>query len=185
MKSSDPITLNRDCAATQVPSGQQVVLPAGTQVVVTQSLGGTYTVMANYGYMVRIDSKDADAIGMETTVAPQAGASTTAEGAVDIEELVWDQLKTCYDPEIPVNVVDLGLIYHCQALPLPEGGNRVEVKFTLTAPGCGMGEVLKVDVENRILALPGVKEVDVEVVFEPLWSQDMMSDAAKLELGLM
>jgi probable FeS assembly SUF system protein SufT len=161
------------------------MLPAGTQVMITQSLGGTYTVMTNYGYMVRIAGKDVDAIGMETAATPQAEGSTAAAGPADVEEWVWDQLKTCYDPEIPVNIVDLGLVYHCQVTPLPKGGNKVEIKFTLTAPGCGMGEVLKVDMESKILTVPGVKDVDVEVVFEPPWSQSMMSDAAKLDLGLM
>ncbi len=185
MKNSEPLTLSRDCEVTQIPSGRKIVLPTGTQVMLTQSLGGTYTVMTNYGYMVRIAGEDVDAIGMETSTMPQAGTSAAAEGPADVEELVWDQLKTCYDPEIPVNIVDLGLIYHCQVMPLPEGGNRVEVKFTLTAPGCGMGEVIKMDMEDKILTVPGVKDADVEVVFEPPWNQEMMSDAAKLELGLM
>lgn len=200
MKTNDPITLSRDCEAIQIPSGKKVTLTAGTQVRVTQSLGSTYTVMTNYGYMVRIEGKDADAIGQKTTTAEgplhrwwkserkaksPAGAPATAEEPVDVEKRVWDQLKTCFDPEIPVNIVDLGLVYHCQVTPLPEGGNKVEVKFTLTAPGCGMGEVLKVDIESKILEVPDVKDVDVEVIFEPPWNQSMMSDAAKLELGMM
>jgi probable FeS assembly SUF system protein SufT len=107
------------------------------------------------------------------------------EVPADVEQLIWDQLRTCFDPEIPVNIVDLGLVYHCQVTPVPEGGNRVEVKFTLTAPGCGMGTVLQADIESKILNVPGVEDVDVEVVFDPPWNQDMMSEVAKLELGML
>jgi probable FeS assembly SUF system protein SufT len=185
MKTNDLITLRRDCEAIQVPSGKKVLLPEGTQVRITQSLGGTYTVMTGNGYMVRIANKDADALGKEAATASQAEAPAAAAGPADIEQLVWEQLKTCYDPEIPVNIVDLGLVYHCQAMPLPEGGNKVEVKFTLTAPGCGMGVVLKTDMENKILSVPGVEDVEVEVVFDPPWNPGMMSEAAKLELGMM
>lgn len=183
MKPNENITLRRDCEAAQVPSGQKVVLPKGTQVRVTQSLGGTYTVLTHNGHLVRIAGKDADALGEET--ATQAEVRTTVEGPADLEELVWNQLRTCFDPEIPVNIVDLGLVYHCQATPLPQGGNKVEVKFTLTAPGCGMGTVLKADMESKILGLPDVEDVDVEVVFDPPWNQTMMSEAAKLELGML
>ena len=185
MKTNELVTLSRDCEATQIPSGKKVMLPEGTQVRVTQSLGGTYTVMTSNGYMVRIASKDADALGEETAVASQAEAAAVVGGPADIEYLVWEQLKMCYDPEIPVNIVDLGLVYHCQVTPLPEGGNEVEVKFTLTAPGCGMGAVLKTDMESKILSVPGVEDVDVEVVFDPPWNPSMMSEAAKLELGMM
>lgn len=185
MKTNELITLRRDCEAAQIPSGEKVMLPEGTQVRVTQSLGGTYTVTTSNGYMVRIASKDADALGKETAVASQAGASAAAEGPVDVEKLVWDQLKTCFDPEIPVNIVDLGLVYHCQVTPSSEGGNRVEVIFTLTAPGCGMGSVLKADMESKILSVPGVEDFEGEVVFDPPWNPDMMSEAAKLELGML
>ena len=184
MKTDESIILSRDCEAIQIPSGQKVLLPAGTQVTVSQSLGGTYTVVTGQGYMVRIANEDADAIGKEAE-ASQAEKLTTAEGSADLEELVWDQLKTCFDPEIPVNIVDLGLVYQCQVTPLPEGGKKVDVKFTLTAPGCGMGEVLKTDMESKILSLTDVKDVDVEVVFDPPWDQSMMSDAVKLQLGFM
>lgn len=185
MKTNEPIILSRDCEAIQIPSGQKVMLPAGTQVTVTQSLGGSYTVTTDQGYLVRIANKDADAIGKEAATASQAGGGSTAEGPADLEKLVWDQLKTCFDPEIPVNIVDLGLVYHCQVTPLPEGANKVDVKFTLTAPGCGMGRVLKGDMESKILSLSGVKYVDVEVVFDPPWDPSMMSDAAKVQLGFM
>jgi probable FeS assembly SUF system protein SufT len=184
MKTNEPIILSRDCEAIQIPSGEKVMLPAGSRVTVTQSLGGSYTVTTDQGYLVRIANKDADAIGEEAE-ASQAERLTAAAGPADLEKLVWDQLKTCFDPEIPVNIVDLGLVYHCQVTPLPEGGNKVDVKFTLTAQGCGMGQVLKGDMESKILSLSGVKDVDVEVVFDPPWHPSMMSDAAKIQLGFM
>lgn len=184
MKTNEPIILSRDCEAIQIPSGQKVSLSAGTRVRVTQALGGSYTVTTDQGYLVSISGKDADAIGKEAE-ASQAEKVTAVEGPADLEKLVWDQLKACFDPEIPVNIVDLGLVYHCQVTPLPEGGNKVDVKFTLTAPGCGMGQVLKTDMESKILSLSGVKGVDVEVVFDPPWDPSMMSDAAKVQLGFM
>mgnify|MGYP001575915949 FL=1 len=184
MKTNEPIILSRDCEAIQIPSGKKVMLPAGSQVTVTQSLGGTYTVVTGQGDMVRIANKDADAIGKEAE-ASQAEKLTVVEGPADLEKLVWDQLKTCFDPEIPVNIVDLGLVYHCQVTPLPEGGNKVDVKFTLTAQGCGMGGVLKADMQSKILSLSDVKDVDVEVVFDPPWEPSMMSDAAKIQLNMM
>ena len=184
MKTNEPIILSRDCEAIQIPSGEIVMLPAGSRVTVTQSLGGSYTMTTDQGYLVRIANKDADAIGEEAE-ASQAERLTAAAGPADLEKLVWDQLKTCFDPEIPVNIVDLGLVYHCQVTPLPEGGNKVDVKFTLTAQGCGMGQVLKGDMESKILSLSGVKDVGVEVVFDPPWDPSRMSDAARLQLGFM
>jgi len=184
METNEPIILSRDCEAVQIPSGEKVSLSAGTRVRVTQSLGGSYTVTTDQGNLVRIANKDADAIGEEAE-ASQAERLTAAAGPADLEKLVWDQLKTCFDPEIPVNIVDLGLVYHCQVTPLPEGGNKVDVKFTLTAPGCGMGQVLKGDMESKILGLSGVKDVGVEVVFDPPWNPNMMSEAAKVQLGFM
>lgn len=185
MRTNERVTLRRDCEAIQIPSGIVTTLPAGTEVRIMQALGDTYTVMTGNGYLVRIAGTDADALGKEPAPRTAAGETPAPTDPAEIEQLVWEQLRTCYDPEIPVNIVDLGLVYHCQATPLPGGGHRVEVKFTLTAPGCGMGEVLKTDIERKILSLPGVADVDVEVVFEPLWNQDMMSEAAKLELGLL
>jgi probable FeS assembly SUF system protein SufT len=185
MKANERTTLCRDCEAIQIPNGNVVTLRAGSEVQITQSLGGTYTVMTSSGSLVRIAGADADALGKETALGSLAGASPTPVGPADVEQLVWDQLRTCFDPEIPVNIVDLGLVYQCRATPVPAGGNRVEVKFTLTAPGCGMGGVLKTDIERKIRQLPGVTDVDVEVVFEPPWDQEMMSEAAKLELGLL
>lgn len=184
MKPHEPITLIRDCEAIQIPSGTKMTLPEGTIVMITQSLGDTYTVTTDHGYMVRIAGKDADAMGLERTVtaaAPEQAPSDPAE----LERLVWDQLRTCYDPEIPVNIVDLGLVYECVVRPLGDGGHRAEVKLTLTAPGCGMGGVLAADAQAKIGALPGIREANVEIVFEPQWNPGMMSEAARLELGMM
>ena len=174
-------TLARDVTATAIPYGEKVPLRTGTTVYLTQSLGGTYTVVTDMGYMVRIEGVDADAIGEEARKGPteeeQAGKS--------LKDLVWDQLKTCYDPEIPVNIVDLGLVYSCEIEERGEGGQRVSVSFTLTAPGCGMGDVLKNDIEAKVRELPDVRETSVVIAFEPAWSQSMMSEAARLQLGLM
>ncbi len=185
MATHEPITLSRDCEAIMIPSGERVTLPAGTEVRVIQTLGGSFTVATEWGHMLRIPGQDADAIGEETAPASEAGASGTAEGPVDVERLVWDQLKTCFDPEIPVNIVDLGLVYACRISPLPEGGSKAEVRFTLTAPGCGMGDVLKADVQAKALSVPGIEDVEVEVVVEPPWDPSRMSEAAKLQLGMM
>jgi probable FeS assembly SUF system protein SufT len=186
MKPHESITLSRDCEAIQVPSGTKMVLPAGTLVMITQSLGDTYTVTTDHGYMVRIAGKDADAMGLEKRPSAVAPASADAAAAPqDLEKLVWEQLRTCYDPEIPVNIVELGLVYQCTVSPLEGGGHRAEVKLTLTAPGCGMGGVLAADAQSKIEALPGIREANVEVVFEPAWNPSMMSEAARLELGMM
>jgi probable FeS assembly SUF system protein SufT len=173
--------LSRDVEVAAIPYGDKLTLTAGTTVFVTQALGGSYTAMTDRGYMVRIEGKDGDAIG-EAVVAPPTEAELQGK---TLEQRAWDQLKTCFDPEIPVNIVDLGLVYKCEVVPLGEGGDKVTVHFTLTAPGCGMGDYLKQDVEQKVLALPGVREADVQVVLEPAWNQTMMSDAARLQLGLM
>ncbi len=173
-------TLSRQIDVTVIPYGERIPLQAGTTVFITQALGGSYTVMTDHGYMVRIDAKDADAIGE----VAQAGPTAEDLGSKSLEELAWEQLQSCYDPEIPVNIVDLGLVYSCEVLPLPEG-NQVKVRFALTAPGCGMGDVLRVDIQQKLLALPGVTDVDVDVAFDPPWDQSRMSDAARLQLGLM
>ncbi|HSB60549.1 MAG TPA: putative Fe-S cluster assembly protein SufT [Vicinamibacteria bacterium] len=174
-------TLSRDLEVAAIPYGDKLTLTAGTTVYITQALGGSITVMTDRGYMVRIEGKDADAIG-EEPAKPVTEADL--EGKT-LEQLAWDQLKTCYDPEIPVNIVDLGLVYRCETSPAPEGGAKVTVHFTLTAPGCGMGDYLKQDVERKMLDLPGVAEAEVQVVLDPPWSQTMMSDSARLQLGLM
>jgi probable FeS assembly SUF system protein SufT len=181
MWSQKEVTTTRDIEASEIPAGTRFIIPAGTPLQITQSLGGTYTVMMPMGYLARIDSKDADAIGEEL---PDQLDEASAAGK-SVEDLAWDQLRTCYDPEIPVNIVDLGLVYGCQVSPLPEGGDQVDVKFTLTAPGCGMGDVLREDIRQKLLTIPGVKEADVQVLFDPPWSMSMMSDAAKLQLGMM
>ena len=164
-----------------IPAGTPIAIPAGTEVTITQALGGTYTVMGP-GIMARIEGRNADAIGLAPTAEKP---KTEASGPVNVDA-IWEQLKTCYDPEIPVNIVDLGLVYDVQVLPEDDGsGNRVEVKMTLTAPGCGMGGVIAGDAESKIRELPGVTDARVEVVWDPIWNQSMMSDAARLQLGLM
>jgi len=184
MRYHEPVALRRDCEAVSIPSGQRVLLQSGDEVLITQSLGGSYTVTTEHGYMVRISGKDADALGLEPvneTASDLPPPGTPAE----LEQTVWEQLRTCYDPEIPVNIVDLGLVYHCQAVALPEGGYKVELRFTLTAPGCGMAGSLQMDMEAKIMSIPGVRECAVEVVFDPPWSRDMMSETAKLDLGIL
>jgi len=182
MNSNESITLNRDVEAAIIPVGTQVTLQKGEEAYITQSLGGSYTVIVN-GNMFRIDGKDADALGMEVTSKPAStGGPVSAE---QLEKDIWNQLRSCYDPEIPVNIVDLGLIYDCHISNLAPASHRVEVKMTLTAPGCGMGPMLAQDVQNRLLSLEGVVVVAVELVWDPPWNQAMMSEAAKLQLGLM
>ena len=173
-------TVSRDVPAREIPSGTPITLRTGDPVIITQSLGGSYTVMTPVGFLARIDGKDADAIGEPVVVedaASQEGKTT--------EQRAWELLKTCYDPEIPVNIVDLGLVYSCVLSPMPDGGEKIDVKFTLTAPGCGMGDVLREDIKSKLLTIPGIEEADVQVVFDPPWSLQMMSDAAKLQLGMM
>jgi probable FeS assembly SUF system protein SufT len=183
---SESVTLTRDCEAAVVPAGTRVTLVKGEQAFITQSLGGNYTVIVN-GNMFRIDGKDADALGKEPASAPVARSAEAGPlTAEELERQVWEQLRACYDPEIPVNIADLGLIYDCKVTPLAAPNTfRVAVKMTLTAPGCGMGPTLRQDVENRILCLEGAQEVEVELVWEPPWNQGMMTDAARLQLGLM
>jgi probable FeS assembly SUF system protein SufT len=184
MRYSEMLRLTRAVEATQIPSGIPHPLAAGSKVRLTQALGGSYTVMTEQGYMVRVDAKDADALGLAAAgpaadVAPAAGAAPEEFS----EKLVWDQLKTVYDPEIPVNVVDLGLIYECKIAPA-DGGNQIDIKMTMTAPGCGMADVLKADIQRRLGGLPTVKQLHVEVVFDPPWHPGRMSEAARLQLGL-
>src|SRR5262249_12539431 len=183
MTSREPITLRRDCDAIQIPSGTPMTLAAGTPVVITQSLGGTYTVTTDRGEMVRIAAQDVDALGIES--AAPAAPRASAAGPQDLEQLVWDQLRTCFDPEIPVNIVDLGLVYHC-AIPRPRGGGkRAEVKMTRTARGWGRGAILQADARRKIVAVRGIVAVDVELVLDPPWNPSMMSEAAKLQLGML
>jgi probable FeS assembly SUF system protein SufT len=178
MPEAEYAVLSRECRAVQIPEGTPALLSAGTRVRITQSLGGTYTVATDRGYLMRIDARDADALGKTV-------ADLTADVAgAPLEDQVWALLKTCYDPEIPINIVDLGLVYSCEVVERTAGGRRVDIKMTLTAPGCGMGPVLAQDVKDKVESLPGIDEADVEIVFDPQWSQSMMSEAARLELGL-
>ncbi len=182
MNSQDPITLARDVEAAIIPIGTKVTLQKGEQAHITQSLGGSYTVIVN-GNMFRIEGKDADALGLEATAKPVSTGEPVAQD--QLEQEIWNQLKSCYDPEIPVNIVDLGLIYDCHLSPLAASSYRVDVKMTLTAPGCGMGPMLAQDVQNKLLGLEGVDDVAVELVWDPPWNQAMMTEAAKLQLGLL
>jgi len=178
-------TLSREVLATEIPSGTKSILSQGAQVTLMQSLGGSYTVLTDEGRMVRIDGKDGDAMGEKFAPVSEPPLEPSAPDAPFNEENVWEELRTVFDPEIPVNIVDLGLVYVCKAVELPEGGRRVEIKMTMTAPGCGMGDVLMQDVRKTVMAVPGVKEADVEVVWEPGWDVSRMSDAARLQLGWM
>ena len=181
---NDEIILKRNCEAVLIPAGTKVTLQAGEAVVITQALGGSYTVVIN-GNLARIEARDADALGQAPASATPSDKSDPSDILKVDEEQILAQLRTCYDPEIPVNIVDLGLIYDLQIVPLPTGGNRVEVKMTLTAPGCGMGPILQQDVEAKVSGIPGVKEAAVFLVWDPPWSRDMLSEAAKLQLGMM
>ena len=180
-RSSEPVQFERDCAAVMVPQGDSVTLPAGSYGYITQALGGSYTVFVE-GNLFRIAGQDGDAIGKE----PEASLSLP-ENASDeeVEQLVWRQLRTCYDPEIPFNIVDLGLVYEANLGHREDGQRKVEVKMTLTAPGCGMGEILVDDVRNKLELIPTIAEADVDLVFDPPWGRHMMSEAAKLETGML
>src|SRR5262245_60277225 len=182
MKMGEIVTLSRGCDVIEIPSGIRGSLPAGTTVRIMQSLGTSYTVNTEYGYMYRIDARDADALGLS---APEDAGSESPDSSEKTfnDEMVADQLRTVYDPEIPVNIVELGLIYSCDISSLEQGGKKIEVKMSMTAPGCGMGGVLKAEVESKLLRLPEVKEVHVEVVLDPPWHPGRMSEAAKLQLG--
>lgn len=179
----EPVTIQRDCQAILIPDGTPFEIPERSVVFITQALGGNYTVNLN-GNLVQIGARDADALGFEVPEdALIREDAILADGSFN-EDLVWKQMRTCYDPEIPINVVELGLIYGCKISKLDSGGHRVEIIMTLTAPGCGMGEFLAADVRSKIVAIPTVEEVDVELVFDPPWSMEMMSEAARLESGL-
>lgn len=174
-------TLLRDCDAIQIPSGNVMRLTEGTTVFITQSLGGSYTVATENG-LARITENNADALGIDT---PEKRAErNAAAGPVDAQA-VWEQLKTCYDPEIPVNIVDLGLIYDCTVTPRENMGAKVDVKMTLTAPGCGMGPTLAAEARSKIESIPGVDEAEVDLVWDPPWNQGMISEAGKMQLGLI
>lgn len=179
----EEVTIQREVGAIQIPDGSPVVIPEGSKVLITQSLGGSFTVMTDRGAMYRIDHRNSDALGKEP---PENQTQSTAPvDAQSLEQLIWSEMKECFDPEIPVNIVDLGLIYDCQVQDRSAGGFRVEIKMTLTAPGCGMGPVLAEDVRARLEAISGIEETEVEIVFDPPWNPNMMTDAARLQLGFM
>ena len=176
------IKVKRDCDAILIPGGEKVMLVEGTHIRITQALGGDYTVYVN-GNLLKVSGKDADAIGMKTDNNSSQPNKIKSNKPIT-EEDIWEVMKTCYDPEIPVNIVDLGLIYDLKTTHLEEG-IKINVKMTLTAPGCGMGPVIAQDVEDKLMGLPNIIKVQVELVWEPAWNQSMMTDAAKLELGML
>jgi probable FeS assembly SUF system protein SufT len=171
----------RDCPAVLIPAGERVTLPAGSTGFMTQALGGSFTIYIE-GNLFRIAGKDGDAIGKAPLTAPDVPDDATE---ADIESAVWQQLRTCYDPEIPINIVELGLVYECKVERAPSGNRVAKVRMTLTAPGCGMGEILAQDVREKIEMIPTVERAEVELVFDPPWNQSMMSEEARLEAGLM
>ena len=177
-------TLSREVTATQIPSGDKTVLPAATRVMIHQTLGGSYTVQTDFG-LFRIDGKDGDALGEQVTASTVA-AATLAGGAPD-PEAIWSQLRQVFDPEIPVNIVDLGLVYSMdvEKFSEPEPGHRVNVAMTLTAPGCGMGPAIAEDAKSKILLVPGVSDADVRITWDPPWNQSMISEEGKMKLGLI
>ena len=184
MRPVSSLELKRDCEAVQIPAGTVVTLAAGTPVDLTQTLGGTYTVRAAGG-LFRISSNDADALGLEPGASePRGFSAPTTLSTEQLEKLVWDTLKTCYDPEIPVNIVDLGLVYNLHVEPATAAGFKVGVKMTLTAPGCGMGTVIAGDAQQKLLYLPGVEEAEVEIVWDPPWHQSMITAEGRRILGL-
>lgn len=180
-RSSEPVSFSRDCTVVLVPQGERVTLPAGSVGYITQALGGSFTVFVE-GNLFRIAGEDADAIGKE---APEALALSEDAGDDEVEKLVWEQLRTCFDPEIPVNIVELGLVYTVELGRRDDGERKVDVRMTLTAPACGMGDILVDDVRSKVERIPTVVEADVELVFDPPWNQSMMSETAKLETGML
>ncbi|MGI9237442.1 MAG: putative Fe-S cluster assembly protein SufT [Woeseiaceae bacterium] len=178
---NEPISLSRDVKAIIIPAGEQLTLREGTSGFITQALGGSFTVYVE-GNLFRISGTDADALGKDPVPPPDIPDNATD---ADIEAVIWDQLKTCYDPEIPVDIVNLGLVYRCDVTPLGNGERSVSVDMTLTAPGCGMGEVLVEDAREKIAIIPTISDVAVELVFDPPWNVGMMSDEARLQTGMM
>ena len=183
MHENTQTTLTRDCEAIRIPSGETFNIPAGTQVMITQALGGSYTIATNSG-LARITDANADALGLES--AAKAEVPAPDHGGVKVDEkAVWDQLRTCYDPEIPVNIVDLGLVYDC-AIDQPEGAPaKVSVKMTLTAPGCGMGPTIAAEAKQKVMSVPGVSDAEVDLVWDPPWNQGMISEVGRMKLGLV
>ncbi|MDE0827103.1 MAG: putative Fe-S cluster assembly protein SufT [Akkermansiaceae bacterium] len=180
---NEDITLSREVNAVQIPSGDSITLPAGTPVVVTQTLGGTYTVATSSG-LVRISSQDTDALGVDLEEKKEKDAEATRLKDAPVEEQVWHQLKQVFDPEIPVDIVNLGLVYDC-AITEEDGKRSVNIKMTLTAPGCGMGPVIAADAQARVVTVDGIDEANVELVWDPAWNQDMISEEGKMKLGMI
>lgn len=181
MPQSEPITFTRDCEAVLIPAGDTVEIPVGTHGNITQALGGSFTVYIA-GNLIRIAGDNADAIGQEPPEPLQLPDNATAE---DVETLVWQQLQTVFDPEIPINIVDLGLVYRCEFDHTDPEHRRLAIDMTLTAPGCGMGDILVDDARSKVTMVPTIDQINVELVFEPPWSMEMMSDAAKLQVGML
>jgi len=173
-------TLNRDCKAIGIPSGNDVTLYEGTEVRITQALGGMFTVVTQQGVMASIQGKDADALGLE--IPPEAAVQPNESDKETVEKLVWEKLKSCYDPEIPHNVVDLGLIYECDIAETEKETYSVKIKMTLTAPGCGMGEWMKRDAETKIRSISGIHDCHIDIVFDPPWSPEKMNPVLRREL---
>jgi probable FeS assembly SUF system protein SufT len=179
-QTSQPCTFERDCDVVMIPVGDEVTIPAGTVGYITQALGGSFTVFVD-GNLFRIAGIDADAIGKKPVMPPSLPEDATED---DVESLLWDQMKTVYDPEIPVNIVDLGLIYRCEMRTNEAGERVVDVDMTLTAPGCGMGDILVDDVRSKLGMVPTITRVNVELTFDPPWNHHMMSEVARLETGM-
>jgi probable FeS assembly SUF system protein SufT len=183
MENARSLALQRDCDAVLIPAGNPVILPAGTAVTITQNLGGTFTVQTPGG-LFRIAARDADALGLQPQPAEETAPTQDSPAAPIDEQQVWEILRTCYDPEIPVNIVDLGLVYDLHLEPLPSGLHKVNVKMTLTAPGCGMGPAIASDAQQKLLTLPGAEDAQVEIVWDPPWHHSMISPAGRAKLGL-
>ncbi len=176
------VTVSRDVEAILIPVGTPITIPEESEVIITQALGGNYTVNIN-GNLAQIGAHNADALGFEVPELARFKDEDIKEGEVN-EDLIWQQMRTCYDPEIPVNMVDLGLIYNCSIDKQDDGKQVVNILMTLTAPGCGMGDFLAADVKQKVAMVPNVDEVNVELTFDPPWNQAMMSEAAKLQTGM-
>lgn len=178
---SEIVSTTRDLIAVLVPQGDKVHIPVGTEVAITQALGGSFTIYIQ-GRLFRVDGADADALGKPIVAGPTLPPNAKDE---DVEKLVWDQLKTCFDPEIPVDIVELGLVYECRLEKQAEQQRTAKIKMTLTAPGCGMGETIVSDVRSKVSKVPTVQAAEIELVFDPPWNQSMMSEAARLQLGML
>ena len=186
LRPTDIVVFAHDCAATQIPYGNKITIPKGTEAHVGQTLGGNVTLQVAAFGLVQVMSKDTSALtknGVAVAAGGGGAATTTQQGPAD-EKQIWEELKACYDPEIPVNIVDLGLVYDVKLTPMPSGNSRVDVKMTLTAMGCGMGPVIAQQARDRLLTVPGVLEADVQIVWDPPWNQSMVTEAGKKRLGI-